>query len=62
MTDAKTDTAAFPVLAARIAPELITGASNDDPTGIATYSQAGAQLGYANVLVILFCFPLMAAI
>ena len=43
-------------------PGLITGASDDDPSGIATYSQAGAQFGYAMCWVMLFCFPLMAAI
>jgi NRAMP (natural resistance-associated macrophage protein)-like metal ion transporter len=47
---------------ARLGPGLITGASDDDPSGIATYSQAGAQFGYAMCWVILFCFPLMAAI
>jgi len=34
-------------LLARLGPGLITGASDDDPSGIATYSQAGAQFGYA---------------
>ena len=47
---------------ALLGPGLITGASDDDPSGIATYSQAGAQFGYALCWVILFCFPLMAAI
>ncbi len=46
----------------RLGPGLITGASDDDPSGIATYSQAGAQFGYALCWVMLFCFPLMAAI
>jgi NRAMP (natural resistance-associated macrophage protein)-like metal ion transporter len=41
---------------------LITGASDDDPSGIATYSQAGAQFGFAMCWVMLFTFPLMAAI
>jgi NRAMP (natural resistance-associated macrophage protein)-like metal ion transporter len=41
---------------------LITGASDDDPSGIATYSQAGAQFGFAMTWVMLFTFPLMAAI
>jgi hypothetical protein len=41
---------------------LITGASDDDPSGIATYSQTGAQFGYAMCWVMLFCFPLMAAV
>jgi Mn2+/Fe2+ NRAMP family transporter len=43
-------------------PGLITGASDDDPSGIATYSQAGAQFGYALGWVMLFSWPLMAAI
>jgi NRAMP (natural resistance-associated macrophage protein)-like metal ion transporter len=47
---------------ARLGPGLITGASDDDPSGIATYSQAGAQFGYSLCWVMLFCFPLMAAI
>jgi Mn2+/Fe2+ NRAMP family transporter len=41
---------------------MIIGASDDDPSGIATYSQSGAQFGYAMCWVMLFCFPLMAAI
>jgi NRAMP (natural resistance-associated macrophage protein)-like metal ion transporter len=49
-------------LLARLGPGLITGASDDDPSGIATYSQAGAQFGYAMCWVMLFCFPLMAGI
>ena len=49
-------------LLARLGPGLITGASDDDPSGIATYSQTGAQFGYAMSWVMLFCFPLMAAI
>ncbi len=49
-------------LLARLGPGLITGASDDDPSGIATYSQAGAQFGYAMCWVMLFCFPLMVAI
>src|SRR5437764_10560630 len=49
-------------LLARLGPGLITGASDDDPSGIATYSQAGAQFGYAMCWVMLFCFPLMTAI
>jgi NRAMP (natural resistance-associated macrophage protein)-like metal ion transporter len=47
---------------ASLGPGLITGASDDDPSGIATYSQTGAQFGYAMCWVMLFCFPLMAAI
>lgn len=45
----------------RLGPGLITGASDDDPSGIATYSQTGAQFGYSMCWVMLFCFPLMAA-
>jgi NRAMP (natural resistance-associated macrophage protein)-like metal ion transporter len=45
-----------------LGPGLITGASDDDPSGIATYSQSGAAFGFAMCWVMLFCFPLMAAI
>lgn len=45
-----------------IGPGWITGASDDDPSGIATYSQAGAQFGYGMTWVMLFTWPLMAAI
>ena len=45
-----------------LGPGLITGASDDDPSGIGTYSQAGAQLGYGVGLTMLLTFPLMAAI
>src|SRR5271155_4497854 len=44
-----------------LGPGLITGASDDDPSGIATYSQAGAQLGFALLWLMLFTIPLMAA-
>src|SRR5579862_3961162 len=47
---------------ALLGPGLITGASDDDPSGIATYSQAGAQFGYGMTWVMLFTWPLMAAI
>lgn len=43
-------------------PGLITGASDDDPSGIATYSQAGAQFGLSTLWTALLTFPLMAAI
>ena len=49
-------------LLGQVGPGLVTGASDDDPSGIATYSQTGAQFGYAMCWVILFCFPLMVAI
>jgi NRAMP (natural resistance-associated macrophage protein)-like metal ion transporter len=45
-----------------IGPGWITGASDDDPSGIATYSQAGAQFGFGMAWVLLFTWPLMAAI
>ncbi len=43
-------------------PGLITGASDDDPSGIATYSQAGAQFGYSMGWTLLLTYPLMCAI
>src|ERR1700676_2101231 len=46
----------------KLGPGLITGAADDDPSGIATYSQAGAQYGYGLLWTMLFSFPLMAAI
>src|SRR3979490_2500424 len=45
-----------------LGPGLIPGASDDDPSGIATYSQAGAQFGYSMTWLMLFTWPLMAAI
>jgi NRAMP (natural resistance-associated macrophage protein)-like metal ion transporter len=45
-----------------LGPGLITGASDDDPSGIATYSQAGAKFGLATLWTALITFPLMAAI
>jgi NRAMP (natural resistance-associated macrophage protein)-like metal ion transporter len=45
-----------------IGPGLITGASDDDPSGIATYSQAGAAFGLATLWTAILAFPLMAAI
>ncbi|GKQ53398.1 NRAMP family divalent metal transporter [Bradyrhizobium sp. Ce-3] len=45
-----------------LGPGLITGASDDDPSGIGTYSQAGAQLGYGIGWTMLLTFPLMSAI
>jgi len=46
----------------KLGPGLITGASDDDPSGIATYSQAGAQFGLATLWTALITFPLMAAV
>lgn len=45
-----------------LGPGLVTGASDDDPSGIATYTQTGAQFGYATLWTALLTFPLMAAI
>lgn len=45
-----------------LGPGLITGASDDDPSGIATYSQAGAQFGYQMGWTLFFTYPLMCAI
>ncbi len=50
-----------PRLLGILGPGLITGASDDDPSGIATYSQAGAQLGFNSLWLMLFSYPLMAA-
>jgi NRAMP (natural resistance-associated macrophage protein)-like metal ion transporter len=49
-------------LARVLGPGLITGAADDDPSGIGTYTQTGAQLGYGLAWTLLFSYPLMAAI
>jgi NRAMP (natural resistance-associated macrophage protein)-like metal ion transporter len=46
----------------RLGPGLVTGAADDDPSGIATYSQVGAQFGYGLAWTMLFSFPLMTVI
>jgi Mn2+/Fe2+ NRAMP family transporter len=51
-----------PKLLQLLGPGLITGASDDDPSGIATYSQVGAQFGYSLSWVMRFSWPLMCAI
>lgn len=45
-----------------LGPGLVTGASDDDPSGIATYSQAGAQFGLSTLWTAIIAFPLMAII
>ncbi|HLH11546.1 MAG TPA: divalent metal cation transporter [Methylovirgula sp.] len=45
-----------------LGPGLITGAADDDPSGIATYSQTGAQFGYGQLWIAMFTLPLMTAI
>jgi NRAMP (natural resistance-associated macrophage protein)-like metal ion transporter len=47
---------------ARLGPGLITGAADDDPSGIATYSQAGAQFGLNMLWTMPLAYPLMSAI
>jgi len=49
-------------LIAQLGPGLITGAADDDPSGIATYSQAGAQFGFNLLWTLPLTFPLMTAI
>jgi NRAMP (natural resistance-associated macrophage protein)-like metal ion transporter len=46
----------------KLGPGLITGAADDDPSGIATYSQAGAQFGFNLLWTVLFTYPLMVGI
>lgn len=45
-----------------LGPGLVTGSSDDDPSGIATYSQAGAQFGLGTLWAALLTFPMMAAV
>ena len=45
-----------------LGPGLVTGASDDDPSGIATYSQAGAGFGLSTLWTAMVAFPLMAAV
>lgn len=45
-----------------LGPGLITGAADDDPSGIATYSQAGAAYGFGQLWTIVLCLPLMIAV
>lgn len=46
----------------RLGPGLVTGASDDDPSGIGTYSQVGAQFGFGMLWTMLFSYPLMVSI
>jgi NRAMP (natural resistance-associated macrophage protein)-like metal ion transporter len=55
----------FPNLLAfaeKLGPGIVTGAADDDPSGIATYSQVGAQFGFSMLWTMLLTYPLMAAI
>ena len=53
---------ADPSLWRKLGPGLVTGAADDDPSGIATYSQVGAALGYGLLWTVFFTFPLMVGI
>jgi NRAMP (natural resistance-associated macrophage protein)-like metal ion transporter len=57
-TDKKPSTSVL----SRLGPGLVTGAADDDPSGIGTHSQVGAQFGYGLSWTFLFSFPLMVAI
>jgi Mn2+/Fe2+ NRAMP family transporter len=46
----------------QLGPGLITGAADDDPSGIATYSQAGAQFGFNMLWTMALTYPLMVAV
>jgi len=46
----------------QLGPGLVTGAADDDPSGIATYSQAGAQFGFGMIWTLVLTYPLMSAI
>jgi len=52
----------FGTLLRHLGPGFVTGASDDDPAGIGTYIQTGAQFGYAQLWVALFSFPFMSVI
>lgn len=49
-------------LLGRLGPGLVTGAADDDPSGIATYSQAGAQFGHGMLWTMVLTYPLMSAV
>lgn len=51
-----------PSLWTRLGPGLITGTADDDPSGIATYSQVGARFGYGILWTAFFTFPLTVGI
>lgn len=59
---ASAPTQSGPLLLQRLGPGLITGAADDDPSGIATYSQAGAQFGYGLLWTVFLTLPFMIAI
>src|SRR5215213_3866508 len=49
-------------LTKRLGPGVITGAADDDPSGIATYSQAGAQAGFGLLWTVVLTWPMMVAV
>src|SRR3954470_16023817 len=49
-------------LTKRLGPGVITGAADDDPSGIATYSQAGAQAGFGLLWTVVITWPMMVAV
>ena len=62
MTDLTTSTNPFARFLRVLGPGLVTGASDDDPSGIGTYSQVGAQFGFGMLWTMLFSYPLMVSI
>src|ERR1700755_3478810 len=62
MAGRKDDASSKTSFLARLGPGLITGASDDDPSGIGTYSQAGARVGFGLGWTMLLTYPLMVAI
>ena len=52
----------LPSFLRKLGPGLVTGASDDDPSGIGTYSQIGAQFGYGMLWTMVVSYPLMVAI
>jgi NRAMP (natural resistance-associated macrophage protein)-like metal ion transporter len=63
LPEVKTENSAKePSFLKKLGPGLITGAADDDPSGIATYSQAGAQFGFNTLWTLFFTYPLMVAI
>jgi len=61
MADTKKRPSRLKTYLSNLGPGLITGASDDDPSGVVTYTQAGAQFGLATLWTALLTFPLMAA-
>src|SRR6201989_1325028 len=58
----ESESSSFKDIIKSLGPGLITGASDDDPSGIVTYSIAGASFGYSTLWTALVTFPLMAGV